>query len=824
MPHRDNTESDLFDKGYNRDGAKPLHDRLLKIASDFREAYDEKKRRRDAQGQKVLYAGMGKTMVDENEIGLLEEIEIEEGEIYITVPIYSAMLRSIAKEATKSNPLFGFRPLTTDVDESQVARYGATLAEHYGSRFWTHRFEQGDVQNALAFGFTLWDLHWDPNRALDREGAGDSGATTCPDCDVTVKGRRCPDCGKGVKRKKAAKGDLTFRAWHPFLVNFDAYHDEVSEMGWLSIDEIVDESAWRKIGVEQRATEASILNDSYLHLRRLRSFQRASAGLETTVNLSRAASELLGNRESIVSHDFIAPENYEDYEVPADCELVDEDGSKIKVPAGKRLIDYAPDGVELLHCHLKRVYQVRVCDWRQRFLICNHSIKDGDLSGTSPAPAGLECQYNIDELISQALTAAYEMGSPTWFYDEGAIEDGMGAGGSGSAKIPMRRHAPEVGLEQLVKIVPPAGVSDQIFVLIQMLKQDMQGILGAPSLMGGGLPDTIGKTATAATLQQAQGESQQAMYLSLRSEMKAEVVCRLWPIFHDNATEERAMRMAGPDGGGALLMMRGEMLPRRVEVYVKENSFWPRELFQRQNQLAQYYQMKMLAGQANMASGERTSLAERRSIANLFQCEVALQQAETAAEIANERIKAAREFLELAATDKLDADQKSLVLSAQAELEEMAMQAAAELATIDPENAPPPPLPSPEDAWLKVCAEVVVPIDEGLDPHADMAEFYREWAREWRGRHSPRVLRKFLSETAKRHDELANQSSMDLMSALGGPPTGAGAAPGGGQAGATAPEMLLTEMSAMAGSGQSPSGAPPAGGLRPPSSGSRPSL
>lgn len=836
----DRDASYLFQREKERDEDRDLLDFLLFQVRDFRDTYEEKKRRRDSQAQKVFFAAMGKTLVDENEVGLLEELELEDGEIYVTDPIFGAMFRSNVKEATKSNPAFMGVPRSDDMDEAQVARYCSTFFDHYDPRFFTHRFEQGDVQNAQGAGFTLWDLSWDRDYREDDEGGLEGWwCKKCheyiehvePDGDEDAEGnepdepegededekeeaevRHCPDCGT-VLQEAEEEGDLTLRAWHPFQVNFDAFVDEQRDMKWLCIDEIIDIAVLRKkYRIDEYVSRANILNDTYLHLRRLRSYQRAQAGLETSYNLARSQSELLGPRESVISRDYLSPVVYWNYRVPSDCTVLDADGEEIKVKAGTRLREIAPNGIGIVHCHLKEAYYAFVCSWQQQYLLVNHSVKDGDLSGTTPAAQALELQYNLDELLSQALTAAHEMGSPTYFYDEAAIEEGMGQGGSASLKIPMRRRVQEVGADQLVKIVPPAGVSDQIFVLADMSKRDMQAVMGSYSPFGGGLPDAAGNTATGQALATAQGDSLQGMYLSLRAEAKGTIFQRALPLFRKHVTYGRAMRMAGSDGGGAVLYLSGEQLPRKVDIVVKENSFWPRELYQRQSSLGQFYQMKMMMAQANQLSGAPTSLAELRQLATLWQQDVTV--AEMASECASERIKAASAFFQRFTEKKLSSDEEKLVAGVRDQMEEAALEASESLSAMSPDGTPVPPPPTQiEDVLIQVALQHISPIDEGVDYHSEMAEYYKEYANQWRGRHSPRLLRRYLSEAAKQHGDAANQQRASLQAAMMGPQAGPAAGPPGGPTGGPAQTALLSQMQDM-GPAEKPAAEAPGGSPR----------
>lgn len=843
-------ETSLFDKTTQYD---TLEDRLLSLAKEFREAESEKKRRRDSQGQRVLWAMLGKTLVDENELGLPEEIEQADGEIYITVPIFGSMGRNIKKEVVKSNPAYGFLAENGDMDEAQVARYGTTFADKYVGEFFTHRFEQCDVESALAFGFSCYALEWDPTKGIDYDHIltedvmeeFDPELMRCPKCDTEAAGdgvaeAPCPKCGEAmiklpgnnatvereVGREKRKAGDLCFKRIDPFCVNANSFYGEtLDDCMWMAVDEVVDKAIFRKWFGEIELPNGSILNDTYLHLRRKRSYARAQSGLETSYNLARAPHEMLSSREVIVSRDYVAPEVYESWDCA--CEIYEDKYATepIKVEAGTKLITVAPKGICIAHTNFGKAHRIYAEDWRFTHLITQHSTKDGDIWGTTPAPQALELQYNIDELLSQATTAAYEMGAPTYFYDEGLIPEGMGAGGSASLKIPMRRRSGETG--NPVVIVPPAGVSEQIFVLVDMYKKDMQAILGSWSPFGGGLPDAAGNTATGMSIATSQAESQQAMFLSLRAEAKAEILRRAMVLFNKHADVERAFRLGGPYSGGAILLMRKGFLPDDTKLFVKKNSYWPRELFQQQNLKNQYLQTLMMAHQVAQLRQEPLTLAEERGYAADFCQDIATNRAEIASELASDQIKKAEDIFKRYDAKLLSGHENDVIDLMRLKMAEEAMQDAQleneASQQLDPETGelvsvgPPaePEMPMDLDVLIRAMNEEFIPIREGLDPHKYLVAYYQEWAMTWKGRQADMRMQKWLDERTKQSEELAQQQAAKFQSLNGGTPPG-----GGGPMDQQA--MLMAQMQQQGGgmgvppSSVMPTGAPPSPQLHTP--------
>lgn len=841
-------ETGLFSKDTRPDLDKStLNDLAVNTVKEFRESQNEKKRRRDAMTQRVLWAWIGKTLVDENEIGLIEEIEIQEGEIYVVLPLFGAMLRSIQKEAIKSNPQFGYTSAGADIDQSEVNRLGATLADYYGEQFFTSEFEQEDVMGAIAAGFSVWELWWDrekgddyvePEYACDNcDWSGEpvrtmaEGETETDDAppEAPMPGEsyedveeremltpQCPSCMSPLTRRLNAGeqrkvGDACHRGLSPFQVNGLSYTGRFDDAKWFSVDDIIDISEFREeypeVNVPQKAT---LLSNDYLHLRRMRAFDRAQVGLESSFNLTRSPVEMLSKREVIRSRDYIDASVYKHVTITTDAKLWDcQKRDWVEIKAGKQLIDIAPDGICVHHTGGVAIYRIDICDWKPQFILSKHSVKMKDMFGMSFAAAALECQYNIDELASQATTAAYEMGAPTYLYDETVIPDGVGAGGRASLRIPIHRKDPTLSLDDLVKIIPPAGVSPYIMQLIIMYKQDMQGILGAYSPFGGGLPDAAGKTATGVSIATSQMESQQAMYLALRAEAKAELMRRVVKMFGVNADVERVFRLGGPYSGDAVIRLKGGQLPQDMDLYVKKDSYWPRELYQRQNQYQQYVGVMTAANQMAMLRMEPLTLAEEQNAATIFQQDIATNNAEIAAEIGNAAIKKVEDFFQRAEREMLSNQERSTYAKVAKEFAEQAHQEAQQkalsMAQPDPQSGV-TQIPQPEvepvediDILIEVCNRKVAILREGLDPHRRLLLYYRDWAKMWRGRNAPEEVLRWVDQRASKHDQLSkkDQGEVAAVSPAGGPQ----GAPQGGPTGQSPEDAVLNHLNTLAGGG-----------------------
>jgi len=717
-----------------------LSRRTVVELEQFRKAEGGKKWARDAKGMEVLAAYLGKTQGMLNRSGLWEQIQLNDGEIWATVPLFAAMIRSIQKEAARSKPLYSLRGDFADVDEQEVARYGTAIIEYLSKRFWTPEEEQEDVLSSIAFGFGQYEVTWD-----DEAGEAQALVTmTCAACGTTGhshkadvgKGEvRCPtlvdgmECGtvmQAAAEFEIPAGDVVLRRIDPFSFNSNTWATKGRPAVWWSIDEIVDRAVWDDLHPEidlPRNAIGTSLGENLLHLRRQRSVQRAQMGLESTAAMSRGRSELTSERDVVRQRDFFAPAVYERWKTGTPETLP----SGRTIPGNTAVRELFPDGMCVLRDGSGRVLDLYEAEPSRSLHTYNFATKPGDRWGASIAAQALECQYALEEDLSQLQTVASEMGNPTMFYKEGLFDGRLGTHPSG--KHPVKSWLTDQGLDDLIKYAPAASPSPVVFQLVLFYEQRMQGVLGSAAGSGGGLPDAVGPTATANMNARSEAEGQQGQYLELRAAAKQEVLQEGVRLFAKHADIRRAISMGGPFADGAVLQLDKSMLPERFALEVKKDSWWPRDRGQQQQAEMLRHQMLGAANQTSMmVRGEPLDVLEERYINDLCGSEIGANLTQIGAELAVREWRKAKGFIgrvlggQPTPSDLQFVDQarQQMIAEAMAEIEQAAMMSTIESLGAGPMGAPggmPPPMAEP---GMMPGAEMMG-ADPAMDPTADGA-------------------------------------------------------------------------------------------------------
>lgn len=802
----------------------PLSKWALAEITSCRTAEKDKKFARDAKGLEVLMAYLGKTIGGFNQAGLWEQIILKHNQIWASVPLLAAMLRSIQKEATKSKPLYAYRADFADVDAQEVARFGSTLIEYLTKKFFTPKAEQTSVLESIAFGFGAGEVVWDERAgeptALIAVSCATCGTTGHVYAEAATEEVPCPNEQCGQPMTKAGKtveipaGDVVLHRVDPFSINSNTWaEDDDKPAIWWSIDDILDRALWECLHPDidlPASMPAVALGEELLHLRRQRSFIRAQMGLESARAISRGRSEITSERDRLRMRDFFAPEVYR-YKKTAAPETLP---SGRVIPGNTALVEEFPDGMCVLRDSAARVVDIYPADPRRSIKIWNFSTKPGDRWGASTAAQALECQYLLEEDLSQLQTVASEMGNPTMFYAKGLFDGRLGQHPAGKQPVDMRLFG-DMDLSKLIYHLPPGVPSPVIFQLVLFYEQRMQGVLSAWSVVGGGLPDAVGKTATGMVKASQEQESQQGMYLELRAQAKMEILQEGVRLFCKHADIRRALSMGGPFADGAVLQLDRSMLPEKFSLEVKKDSWWPRDRGQQQVAEMQRYQMLMLANQVSMLlNGRPLNGIEKRSINDLCGSEIGTNMAQIGAEQAVREWKLAKTFLTRARTEPTPEDKQALA-AARAQLLAQAQAAAAEQQTLAAAQAlgqpgaaemlaAPPEIPEPpKDEIILAAADLVLPIRPGLTLClTDVADQLRYEALKVENRELPDLFLEWLDRRAGQYDALAQSRKAAEIGAAGplaaGPPGAGAEAPMNGT-GNPVGDALLTRLAAISG-------------------------
>lgn len=707
---------------------------LVREIDQFRKAEAGKKWNRDAKGLEVLMAYLGKTQGGLNSSGLWEQVQLADGEIWATVPLFAAMLRSIQKEAARSKPQYSFRADFADVDQQEVARYGTALMEYLTKRFFNPEEEQEDVLSSMSFGFGAAEIEWDETAGEDQTLV----EVACPMCGTTghvhkedaeqseipcpgqmANGRPCESTMAPRAEIETPAGDVMLRRIDPFSLNSNTWANRHRPAIWWSIDEAVDRAVWEQLHPDvelPRQSVGSALGETLMHLRRQRSFQRAQMGLESSIATSRARSETLSERDVIRQRDFLAPAVYERRATSSGEELP----SGTKIPPGTAIKELFPDGLCVLRDGSGRVLDIYAANPTRSIHIYNFSAKPNDRWGASVAAQALECQYALEEDLSQLQTVASEMGNPTMFYDQSLFDGRLGTHPSG--KYPVHARLTEKGLSDLIHYAPAASPSPVIFNLVMFYEQRMQGVLGASSGSGGGLPDAVGPTATANMNARAEAEGQQGQYLELRAAAKMEILQEGVRLFAEHADIRRAVSMGGPFADGATLMLEKSMLPEKFALEMKKDSWWPRDRGQQQQaEMMRLSMMKEANAVSMMTEGTPIDPMQKRWINDLTGSEIGNNMEQIGAEIAVRQWKKAKAFIDRQVNGQPIESDLAFMGRARAELVQQAMaamQQQAMMSTIQNlgATAPSPPMGAPPSMDQMGGMPGAMPPEMGMDP------------------------------------------------------------------------------------------------------------
>jgi hypothetical protein len=790
----------------------PTREFLDRVTEQFREAENFTKRRRDSSAQKILYAFLGKMLVDENEEGLLEEIELEEGEVYASTPIMGAMMRMLLKERLKSNPGFYYYRGNGDIQAAAVARVCNAIVNDFSGPFFNAEFEQADHLALMAWGSTVVEVKWNPDAGPAATREDDQ---TAERREVTPAESRCPECGHrasaelddeacpeqgckgrmqmldGVTATVEGKsityrsGALEMRLLNGFSFNTQSSRQEWHKVLWAAEDTIDDIAVLASDYPHAALADGSELDAEMVHLRRMRSVERAGAGISQDFAMLREASESLSSRERYKSVDYIKPLVYAGFATKPGDMLPGQDE---EIEEGTLLSDLFPNGIRVVRVGRDHVEWEDV-NLHERLVFGRREIVPGALWGKSVEDA-LECQYNLDEIGTILLTYANEAASPTMFYDEALVPEGFGVGGRPSNKIPAGKRPRDVSMQDLVVWAPPGQLGQAILAMPQMIKEDMQMILGAFSPFGSSLPQAAEGTATGMSITAEAAASQQALVLTLVALTKSRVVELGLKLFNRNADEERIFRVGGPYTSlNSVLKLKKEDVPEDVRVVVRKNSAFPRELYQQQASLELYNQAVANAAMAKQALGERFTYKERQYYAELYQVDLDYEDIETSWEIAHERIKRALDVVSrIDATAKapdqspmLTPDEMQAILTSREELivsaQQMVAQQMTQGAPVDPATGTQPPVdpamveqrvamipPPTEDVVIAGALDKLIPLREEFDDHAAMADYIRHYAgKTFEGRNLEPAMETWLTGRVRHHDALAAAKQAQMV-------------------------------------------------------------
>lgn len=772
-----NTTKEIFSPGalqaeLERHGSKtPLKDFLKKTWQEFAEMEMGPKFERDSTAQQLFMMFLGKVLIDQDSDGIWEEVELEDGEVYVNCPVWSAFVRMLAKEGTKSNPNFVFSANEGDVNETALARACNAFAEFYMKKFFTAEFEQGNVVETLFFGDSCFRVEW-------------------------------------------GKDDIAFEGINGFSWWSNSWAKDFSKTIWFREDDVVD---WAQLKAEYPdcvLDGGTGFDEEHRSLRQQRAIERTQTGQASNgfMGLSTGTGYLHA-RERIRTREYFKPVVYAHYTTDEDETLPN--GKTLK--AGKKLIDEFPDGLCIVRCG-DEILGMYNHDFHKSIVHVRYVVVPNRLHGKSIADSA-EIQHVLNEVMSLIVTYGMEAGSPTMFYDESIVPDGIGALGKPSLRIPVGKRPIDMKLSEAIMVVQPGSLSPVVQQLPQELKENLQVVMGAFSPFGGGLPEAAGETATGMAISAEASSSQQALALELRAEAKAKLLQLALRCYADNAKEEKVVKLLGPYTEGQAMTLKASDFDYDIKVSVAKNSYWPRELYQQQAAQHSYYQALGSAAQSAMARGEELSLAERTSIAEMWLIDIAQNEAQISREIAKERLDKVLDFLtrltaareesntgQPAGAEPLTPEEIQIIQQAEGVLLQERMQQAAEqamaAAQVDPMSGAvmPGPQPdpaqiaetiTPEEVYVK-AADLLVPMKSVLDRHKEFGLYYKQWALTHVGRNAGPLLTAWVEMRTQMHMQMAQGESMAMQMAMqGGAPAGGASSAGGPQPAAPTNESAI---------------------------------
>lgn len=619
----------------------------------------------DKTAERCIRAYLDQFLIIENDAGQFEEVALEDGEIYVADPIFSAFIQLIAKESIKSKPAFDFITRRNDLDSRAHAKKASATARLFQQKNLTNFTLQQAALESLFHGEALFEVGFadgagpdvkEPQwgqKQVELTPAGSRCAQCAAEAAPEMADQSCPACLQGgiqspmqpVAAETAMKPAIVdykeYKAGEPYsklLSRFGACYNSWAtcwkDVIWFRYDEIVDRAILRGL-YPDADIEAGRVGDGFMHMSlwRKRSLERAQIG-DSTDYLSGSTGIFNSDRDRCHTYDLLKPITYAHYTINERAVLPNGTDEGLTVEAGKSLLDYFPTGLKV--CRIgEKIVGWYEADLHKTIVQMPYQVVNGRARGKSVAGA-LEIQEALNDVMTLIVTYVMESASPTTFIDESIIPDGIGISGKPALRIPAGKRQQDMPMSNLIAIIPPGNLNQMVVVFFEKLKEEMQAILGAWSPFGSGLPDAAGNTATGLSIAAEAASSVKALSLQLRGDALAEITKLMLWHYSKNVTDDRAIP-SGPDGQS--ISVHGEDIDEDLEVTVIGNSIWPLERYQEKQNYEQFLMSKGNAMQMAAMVGDEFDLEQERYLGDLYGIDIGVDKAERVSEEAAARLK-----------------------------------------------------------------------------------------------------------------------------------------------------------------------------------------
>jgi hypothetical protein len=760
------------------DNDKDLKDALVGWLDDFweQERGPAQTRRKTAHKCRLFYIDEQLTW-DSPDTQWPEALAVPPGELYWINNQYAPMIDSLVKEAARSRAQYDFIAPDESVDDTMAAKLATAIANHYQPRLLTAQFLQDEFKRALFDGgfwrqlrvvdglgpmspryetqqkpiqlapggyecpecgyFVEDDVAADPLGFATPEDTTPPEAPELPEpasadpdnapaaaADALGEPMVCPRCGTPMVHQEPVTDQLDEQVEigkerGPDFVLEGVDSEEMCTNSWApSLDYAiwlrrlreVDWSIARQLHPNARLFTGDPAEDmeNDQTIQRQRQIRESYGGANRELTGLRL-SDLGRNRMVAYCEDWLSPVVYEHYETRQ--REVFPDGMVLE--SGTRLIEAFPDGIKVCRVNgeIAGIYNE---DFHQWWLYCPYKSVPGRFWGKGVEGA-LPLQEWLNELVSLIMTYLMEASSPTRVVDGRVFPAGVNVGGIPSMVWRTENKPDNVDINNVFRVFPPGQLSEGVYAMFQRIIEQMQSQIGAWSAFGAGMPDAAGKTATGMSLMQEAATNLMATALGLRAECDAQLMRLLLFHFRNEIQDERVFKIGGQHSRDKVAKLTGADLDFDIEVQVKEGSYFPRQEFQRRNDVVEYWNTyNVIAGaKAQLqASGqpERFEIEERRLLANRFGVPEVVNRAELATEKAHKQIDMLTQFV--------------------AELDQPDPQRDQEMFMLVQQAAMMNPMMPPEQIAQMIVSQWVLdklPVQKYSDLHRDMAEAMIVW-------------------------------------------------------------------------------------------------
>lgn len=598
------------------DSEKSLKDFIVSLSDSLIEQEEDGGEKRRQVGHKLtmFYSDQHLTW-DNPDTGFAEPMEIPAGEFYWQNDQFSPMVDSLVKELAKSRPEYNFFSETEDVDKSQVARICNAIVHHYQTRLLTWEHLEKEAKQAMFYGGSWRYLRWseDEGPEVDDIQEVEEEVELMPAMDGMEAITDIVKSKKPVGKKRGGGFILESVCDDEILVNSTA--KDMSWVGWLRRDRDLDRALARAMHPNARVfnTDGGGDDDAAANRQSRRAKQRRAA----YGGANRDASSMFltyqrQGREVRYTEEWFTPVYYNHYETAQ--EEVLPDGTKI--PQGAKLAELYPKGLKVCYINgeIVGVYEESLHDWWD---YVPYKSVPGRFHGKG-VEAAIPLQEWLNELVSIIMTHAMEASSPTRVIHGNVFPDNISVGGVPSQIWRTQSKPIEIPISNVFDIFPPGDLSPSVYQLIEVIITQMQSVMGAWSAFGAGAPDAAGNTATGLSLMQEAATGLMASVLKTRADADRRLAKLIIKHFREHASDDMVFEIGGPNSREKSIKLKGADIDFDIDVGIKEGSYFPRQEFQRRNDMLEYYTALKVMAEAKQMMMVEPTIDEERLLAERF--------------------------------------------------------------------------------------------------------------------------------------------------------------------------------------------------------------